>query len=566
MPTTIALRRTRRGAALAVLIATALFVAASVPAFADGPTVDPSFGNGGLSVQARPHNATIYAILPLPGGGLLAAGQESTVGFLVARYRADGTLDPSFGTGGVTTTTIGSSGNANAGALALQGDKIVLEGTSWNASSKPVATVARYTASGQLDTTFASGVGWAQVPSGYARFGSALAIQADNKILVGGAMNGAVVIRLDADSGAPDATFGTGGVAGIPGNAQNCSDDASGGTNSLLVTAGGIVAGILCGGRNSTLERAGVARFTAGGVLDPSFGTGGVSTYPASPSVATFSAGLALTSTGSLVTALQNGLGGPPNTISALRWTSSGALDPAFGSGGIGPTFTFASSSTADAVAVDRSDRVIVAGADAAMSPTNGFGLMRLTAAGAIDPFWNGGAPLKLGVGGGMTEPLAVAVQSDGKILVAGITTQSGSRVLGVGRLIPPPEPVPPVTPPVIPPVTPPVTPPVFKHPGFNTVVKLPSARRCLSRRSFRIHLKRPNGVKVRSVRISVSGRRARTISGRRLSAPIDLRGLPNGRYTVRITVRLADGTVLRGSRSYRTCTPRRRAHHRVHD
>ncbi len=334
---------------------------------------------------------------------------------------------------------------------------------------------------------------------------------------------------------------------------------------SLLSTAAGTVAGILCGGRNGTLARAGVARFTAAGVLDPSFGTGGVSTYPASPAVATFGAGLAQTSGGALVTALQNGFGGSPNTISALRWTAGGALDPAFGSGGVGPTFTFATSSDAGAVAVDGSDRVLIAGSDTTMSPTNGFGVMRLTATGALDPLWNGGTPVMLKVGDGTTIPLTVAVQADGKILVAGAAQQSGVAVLAVLRLIPPPEPTPPVAPPVAPPVSPPVTPPVAKKPAFTSVVKLPSARRCLSRRSFRIRLRAPKGVKLRSVTVTVSGHKVKTVKGKRLRAPVDLRGLPKGRYTVRITVRLGNGTVLRGSRTYRTCAPRHRAHHRGH-
>jgi hypothetical protein len=40
----------------------------------------------------------------------------------------------------------------------------------------------------------------------------------------------------------------------------------------------------------------------------------------------------------------------------------------------------------------------------------------------------------------------------------------------------------------------------------------------------------------------------------------VNLRGLPRGRFTVRIVLALADGRTVSGSRRYRTCAARRRA------
>jgi hypothetical protein len=50
-----------------------------------------------------------------------------------------------------------------------------------------------------------------------------------------------------------------------------------------------------------------------------------------------------------------------------------------------------------------------------------------------------------------------------------------------------------------------------------------------------------------------------KSFRGRRHAAVVDLRGLPKGRFTVRIVVTGTDGRVLRGSRRYRTCTPKPR-------
>jgi hypothetical protein len=84
----------------------------------------------------------------------------------------------------------------------------------------------------------------------------------------------------------------------------------------------------------------------------------------------------------------------------------------------------------------------------------------------------------------------------------------------------------------------------------------------CASRRVFRIHPQRwvPRRQRMRVVRarVIVNGRRVRVRRDRRgrLVARVDLRGLPRGRYTVRIVARLRSGRVVRARRVYRTCRP----------
>jgi hypothetical protein len=84
-------------------------------------------------------------------------------------------------------------------------------------------------------------------------------------------------------------------------------------------------------------------------------------------------------------------------------------------------------------------------------------------------------------------------------------------------------------------------------------VLQLPSARSCVSRRRLRIHLR---GVKARTVRAWVDGRRVAVT--RRSSVAVDLRGLPKGRYRVRVEVTLTDGRKATVTRRYRTCTARK--------
>jgi hypothetical protein len=79
----------------------------------------------------------------------------------------------------------------------------------------------------------------------------------------------------------------------------------------------------------------------------------------------------------------------------------------------------------------------------------------------------------------------------------------------------------------------------------------LPSTKRCASRRHFLIRL--PRG-KLRSVVVSVNGKRARVLRGRRVRSRVDLRGLPAGRVTVTIRARTRAGRLIRQTRRYLTC------------
>lgn len=106
----------------------------------------------------------------------------------------------------------------------------------------------------------------------------------------------------------------------------------------------------------------------------------------------------------------------------------------------------------------------------------------------------------------------------------------------------------------IVPPGTSP-TPPAF---GPGGVVVAPSNKRCVSRRKFRIRLRQPRRAKLVGATVKVNGRTVATRRGRRVTAPVDLRGLPRGRFTVSITILLDDGRIIRGTRRYRTCEKKR--------
>ena len=90
--------------------------------------------------------------------------------------------------------------------------------------------------------------------------------------------------------------------------------------------------------------------------------------------------------------------------------------------------------------------------------------------------------------------------------------------------------------------------------------IGLPGSRTCRSRRDFSIRLRRPERGRIRTARVYVDGKRVKVLRGRRLRSRVNLRGLPRGRYTVRVVVTTTLGRRYVSTRRYRTCVPRRRS------
>ncbi len=97
--------------------------------------------------------------------------------------------------------------------------------------------------------------------------------------------------------------------------------------------------------------------------------------------------------------------------------------------------------------------------------------------------------------------------------------------------------------------------------PSFASSVTLPKQgkRRCRSRRNFRIHLRSTEADPLIGALVTVNGKLVKTVTREQISAPVDLRGLPKGRYRVTIVMKTASGKIIQGVRRYRTCARKRR-------
>jgi uncharacterized delta-60 repeat protein len=124
-----------------------------------------------------------------PDGKIVTAG-FGLFKFALARYNSDGTLDPSFGTGGQVTTAIAGL-NDGASRVALQGDgKIIVAGRSYIAGPDFTgdfhSSLVRYDSSGTLDADFGTDGKVTMIFGGDSDGVSSIAVQPDGKIVVSG--------------------------------------------------------------------------------------------------------------------------------------------------------------------------------------------------------------------------------------------------------------------------------------------------------------------------------------------------------------------------------------------
>lgn len=169
---------------------------------------DISFGQGGIVTTALVGSASAKSLAVQADGKIVIAATDVLHHFLVIRYLADGTLDPSFGSGGVVRTTIGDASSATA-VVILPGGSILVGGSTVLAGSTRYA-IAKYTAAGAPDNS----LGGTGVVIGATGGSGALAVQSDGKILIPGNIAGISVRRLYAD-GTIESTFGTNSVASV---------------------------------------------------------------------------------------------------------------------------------------------------------------------------------------------------------------------------------------------------------------------------------------------------------------------------------------------------------------
>ena len=229
-------------------------------------TLDRSFGRDGKVRTRVGAYSTGLAVVIQPDAKIVVAGAgratRSKTGFAVARYAADGTLDRSFGNRGQVVTQVGEFDTEAVGVVMQADGKLVLAGNAFVDGDAGFALV-RYTRDGQLDATFGNE---GQVFNGAGSVTS-LAIQSDGKLVTAGIgmrRHPSFSLARFLPDGSLDEGFGHGGK--LLTQFQRPARPYA-----LVVRGDGkiLVAGSYAG-RDFVL-----ARYTSGGRLDGSFGSGG---------------------------------------------------------------------------------------------------------------------------------------------------------------------------------------------------------------------------------------------------------------------------------------------------
>jgi uncharacterized delta-60 repeat protein len=343
---------------------------------------------------------------------------------------APGDLDPTFGGDGLVTTDFG--GTDPARAVAVQSDgKIVVVGGSGDFA------LARYNQDGSLDTGF-GGDGTVTTDFGGNDSANAVVVQPNGKIVAAGTSSSSFALARYNQDGSLDTGFG--GGDGLVTTAFPGSEGDEG--NELLLQPNGklIVVGtthIPPHGRGSFA----LARYNADGTPDTGFGGGdglatGIDNYEAT------SAGLA--PNGQIVAA------GGWESFLVARFDSDGGVDTGFGgTGALFPGYN-GTARLAYAVQAQKDGRVVAAGYvnDDVASETD-FAVARFDTDGSLDASFGADGMVTTDFGGGADYARAIALQPDGKVVVAGKTESSEGSDFAIARYEgnPPPPIIGPVPP-----------------------------------------------------------------------------------------------------------------------
>jgi uncharacterized delta-60 repeat protein len=354
-----------------------------------------------------------------PDGKILVGGYSnngSDNDFVVARFNVNGELDEAFGNDGVSVVGVGSK-NEKAFGIALQPDgKIVLVGTSNDGSNNDFA-VLRFTEQGMLDRSFHGGI--VITNAGYTtEQARAVAVQADGKIIVGGSSNGLwnnsdfTLIRYNTD-GSLDNSFGKNGFV---------KTDLNNSFDFLYAIAlqgnGKIIAVGSSSGFNP--EDFAAVRYNSNGTLDKSFANEGKFISSFGPGVdEAYSVALQLDNKIVIAGTAESGVN---FDFAVMRLDVNGGLDPSFGNGGKALT-ALGANDKAFGVVIQSDQKIVAAGLSVTGNGSD-FSMVRYNINGTLDNSFSDDGKVITKFGAGTDIASAVALQSDGRIVVCGTSAQ----------------------------------------------------------------------------------------------------------------------------------------------
>jgi uncharacterized delta-60 repeat protein len=389
-----------------------LFFISFVSSFAQDGTLDNTFGVGGkLTVSIGLYNAQSNSIAIQADQKILLGGSAQnslgTSNFALVRCNADGTLDNSFGTGGIQVTQLSGSSGGSKGALTIQNDGKILHG----GMSLLQLKLLRLNSDGSLDNSFGiNGIATTDFTEIYNDEYNAIVVLPNGKILMSGTgqesnadFPKSFLIQFNTD-GTVDSSFGNGGkVFG--------SDYCEG--SSMKIQSDGKI--VIVGSRSFNFF---AERFNADGSIDNSFGINGkVMTQVGTTGKAN---SMEIQNNGKIiVTGFAHVGTSSVSDFAIVRYNVDGSLDSSFGAGGKVFTSVGNSNSLCNSVRVDANGKILLSGIASGINFQD-FAIVRYHENGVLDSIFGDHGKIITPTGNSYSTTNSMAIQGDGKILQSG--------------------------------------------------------------------------------------------------------------------------------------------------
>ena len=416
---------------VAVIVATTAILMFAPTAYATDGDLDTTWGGDGVVVSTHTDSSAAYAIANYPDSRVLVVGSvtdSSASRILVNRFLADGSADTSCNGTGEFIDTVNDA--VASDVVVLSDGSFVVAGTI-QINNKGALFVAKFTNTCSFDATFGNN-GVATYSAGDGTSARALTVQTDGKIIVVGveyptvsdSNDQRILVARFSAAGIIDNSFGINGRFISTANQKGQAQDVVIDSSGRIIFTGSIVGTV-------APDAAIIGRLSSNGLLDSTFATQGylIDEFNGDPQLNA----IALRPNGNLVAV--GTYGGPfPSTQQSpiiVCLTQTGAFDSDCGVNGWTYLPTANSDVYADDVFVTADNRILLSGAsdDGTARPI----VMRLNHNGTPDSSfatsgtWRGSALI-----GRM---YSMTIQSNGRILAAGRLDAQGTMSVGVIRL-----------------------------------------------------------------------------------------------------------------------------------
>jgi len=345
--------------------------------------------------------------------------------FVVTRYNTDGMLDNTFGNRGKVRTDFPGLAAVPSSVVIQPDGKIVVAGGAF-----PLFTflgnfkVARYNPNGSLDTSFGDGgIVTTIFPAG--SYASDVALQSDGKIIAAGTVFVDFIIGESSDTdfalarynpdGTPDATFGNNGQVAT--DFLGFEDDAF----SILIQPDGKIVAVGSANDPATFYDFAAARYLSNGAIDTTFGVAGKVRTDFGDQNFDRARSAALQPDGRIVAAgFAISHGGGVQNFAVARYTSNGVLDTTFNRDGRTQIDFGTCCQSATKVLLQSDGKIIAVGGASGESSDDDFLLARLSPRGTLDNTFGIGGEVRTSFGDLNGGANGAALQSDGKIVAVG--------------------------------------------------------------------------------------------------------------------------------------------------